>query len=142
MASVNKVIILGRVGKEPEIKHINADTAVANFSLATSESYKNKAGEKVETTEWHSIVAWNRLAEIIEKYVKKGDQLYLEGSIKTRSYEKDGVKKYVTEIVADKIELLGGKKQSTESEKAPDDLPEPPSGIRKDGDDDDQNLPF
>ena len=105
---INKVILVGNAGKDPETRHLENGTPVCNFSLATSETYKDKAGQKVTTTEWHNIVLWRGLAEVAEKYVKKGSQLYIEGKIKTRSYEdKDGVKRYSTEIVADTMQLLG-----------------------------------
>ena len=90
--SVNKVILLGRVGKEPEIRQVG-DNKVANFSIATSEKFKDKAGNKVENTEWHNVVFWGKQAELIEQYVHKGDELYIEGSIKTETYEKDGEKR-------------------------------------------------
>ncbi len=112
---INKVILVGHVGKEPEIKYIDNGTAVAQFSLATNETYKDKSGNRVEKTEWHNIVLWRGLAEIVEKYVKKGDQLYIEGKIRTRSWDdKDGNKKYITEIVADSMQMMG-KKGSGES---------------------------
>ncbi|HOI48242.1 MAG TPA: single-stranded DNA-binding protein [Prolixibacteraceae bacterium] len=106
--SVNKVILIGNVGRDPEIRHLDAGVAVANFPLATSETYTAKNGERVTTTEWHNVVLWRGLAEVAEKYVKKGRQLYIEGRIRTRSYDdKDGVKKYVTEIYGDTMQLLG-----------------------------------
>lgn len=108
MAGVNKVILLGHLGKDPEVKKLDSGKSVANFSLATSEVYKNKEGEKVTNTEWHNIVLWSPLAEIAESYLKKGSQLYLEGKISNRSYEdKDGVKKYISEVVGRDITLLG-----------------------------------
>ena len=108
--SVNKVILVGNVGQDPEVKYLDEGTPVATFSLATSESYKNKAGEKVTNTEWHNIVLWRGLAQVAEKYVQKGNQLYIEGKIKTRSWEdKDGVKKYRTEIVGNTMTMLGKK---------------------------------
>jgi len=111
MASgVNKVILLGHLGKDPEVKHLESGAAVAQFTLATTESFKDKEGNRQERTEWHNIVFWRRLAEIIEQYVRKGDQIYMEGSIRTRSYEdKDGVKKYITEIVGSSLTMLGKK---------------------------------
>ncbi|MBV5348892.1 single-stranded DNA-binding protein [bacterium] len=128
--SVNKVILLGHVGKDPEVKHIN-DTKVATFSLATTENYTNKAGEKVSNTTWHNIVAWRGLAEVIEKYIVKGTQLYLEGKIVNRSYDdKDGVKRYVTEIVADTIQMLGKKPEGSTQEQA---QPKPSSGLQHNG---------
>lgn len=114
--SINKVILVGNVGKNPEIKHLDSETAVANFSLATSENYTNKSGEKVETTEWHNIVCWRRLATLAENYIRKGSQVYIEGRIRTRSYEQDGIKKYITEINADTIQLLGKKGESNQVE--------------------------
>jgi len=108
MAGVNKVILLGHLGKDPEVKKLDSGKSVANFSLATSEVYKNKEGEKVTNTEWHNIVLWSPLAEIAESYLKKGSQLYIEGKISNRSYEdKDGVKKYISEVVGRDLTLLG-----------------------------------
>ncbi len=113
--AVNKVILIGRVGKDPEVRHLENGMSVAKFTLATNERYTNKSGEKVETTEWHNIVAWRKLAEIVEKYVKKGNQIYLEGKITTRSYEKDNETKYFTEIVANNMQMLGSKKENQSS---------------------------
>lgn len=111
--SVNKVILIGFIGENPEVKQINADFKVANFTLATSEKYTSKSGEKVETTEWHKCQASNRTAEVIEKYVQKGDQIYIEGKIKTRSWEnKEGVKQYTTYIQVDLVQLFPKKKES------------------------------
>ncbi len=108
--SVNKVILVGNVGKDPEIRHLDTGVAVANFPLATSETYTAKNGEKVTTTEWHNIVLWRGLAEVAEKYVTKGKQLYIEGKIRTRSYDdKDGNKKYMTEIYGETMQMLGTK---------------------------------
>ncbi|MDX8341040.1 single-stranded DNA-binding protein [Draconibacterium sp. IB214405] len=108
--SVNKVILVGNVGKDPEVRHLDTGVAVANFPLATSESYTAKSGERVTTTEWHNIVLWRGLAEVAEKYVTKGRQLYIEGRIRTRSYDdKDGNKRYVTEIYGDQMQMLGNR---------------------------------
>jgi len=108
--SVNKVILVGNVGKDPETRYLDEGTAISKFPMATSETYKNKAGERVSTTEWHNVVLWRGLAQVAEKYVKKGTQIYIEGRIKTRSYDdQDGNKKYITEIVADQMQLLGRK---------------------------------
>ncbi|MDX2430521.1 MAG: single-stranded DNA-binding protein [Bacteroides sp.] len=108
--SVNKVILVGNVGKDPETRYLDEGTAFTKFSMATSETYKNKAGERVSTTEWHNVVLWRGLAQVAEKYVKKGTQLYIEGRIKTRSYDdQDGNKKYITEIVGDQMQLLSRK---------------------------------
>ncbi|MFW5644983.1 MAG: single-stranded DNA-binding protein [Bacteroidota bacterium] len=106
--SVNKVILVGNVGKDPETRYLEGGTVVSRFPFATSEVYKNRAGEKITNTEWHNIVAWRGLAEIMEKYVTKGSQLYIEGRIRNRSYtDKEGNTRYTTEIVADNIQMLG-----------------------------------
>jgi len=111
MSGINKVILVGHVGKDPEVRYLEGGVAVAKFTLATSESYKNKNGEKVEQTEWHNVTVWRQLAEIVEKYVKKGQLLYIEGKIKTRSVGEEGNKKYFTDIVADQMTMLGGKRE-------------------------------
>ena len=99
MSSVNKVILLGHLGKEPELRYLEHDRMRASFTLATNESYKNKAGEKVTHTTWHNIVLWNALAKIAEQYLTKGKQVYLEGRLTTRAYvDKEGQTKYVTEV--------------------------------------------
>lgn len=114
--SVNKVLLIGNVGKDPEVRHLDKDVTVANFPLATSESYIAKNGEKVTTTEWHNIVIWRGLAKVVEQYVKKGDKLYLEGRIRTRSWDdKDGNKRYTTEIYADNMEMLGSPRNNDNS---------------------------
>ncbi|HSO87639.1 MAG TPA: single-stranded DNA-binding protein [Draconibacterium sp.] len=114
--SVNKVILVGNVGKDPEIRHLDTGIAVANFPLATSETYTAKNGEKVTTTEWHNIVLWRGLAEVAEKYVTKGRQLYIEGRIRTRNYDdKDGNKRYITEIYGDTMQMLGTKADDNKS---------------------------
>lgn len=114
--SVNKVILVGNVGKDPEIRYLDKNVAVANFSLATTErGFTMQNGTQVpERTEWHNIVAWRNLAELAEKYIRKGSQLYIEGKIQTRSWEKDGIKRYSTDIYADNIQLLGKKPESGE----------------------------
>jgi len=104
---VNKAILVGNVGRDPEVQYINENVPVARFTLATSETYKDKNGEKVTQTEWHNIVVWRGLAKVVEQYVKKGSQLYIEGKITHRQYEKDGVTKYFTEIVANSMQMLG-----------------------------------
>lgn len=111
--SVNKAILVGNVGKDPEIRHLEGGISVARFTLATSETYKNKTGEMVTNTEWHNIVAWRQLADVAEKFIKKGKQIYVEGKITNRQYDdKDGNKRYFTEIVADNIRLLGRKEDN------------------------------
>jgi len=104
----NKVQLIGNVGNEPEITNLESGKKVAKFSIATNESYKDSKGEKVTNTQWHNIVAWGKIAEIIEKYVGKGKEIALEGKLTSRSYEtKEGEKRYVTEVVVDEILLLG-----------------------------------
>jgi len=106
---VNKVILVGNVGKDPEVRHMDNNLVVARFPLATSERWI-KDGNRVEHTEWHNIVVWRGLAEIAEKYVRKGSHLYIEGKISSRTYDdKDGIKRYAYEIVADEMKLLGSK---------------------------------
>lgn len=130
MAGVNKVILIGNLGKDPEVRYLDNGVAVANFSLATTENYKNKEGERVSQTEWHNIVLWRGLAEVAEKWLKKGSSVYIEGKIRTRKWEdKDGNNRYSTEILGDNMTMLGGKPSSENSvEVAPtadlkDDLP-------------------
>lgn len=109
--SVNKVILIGNVGNDPEVKYVQEDVPVARFSLATSESFK-KDGERITNTEWHNIVIWRGLAKVVEQYVKKGSKLYIEGKLTTRSYEKDGQTKYFTEIVAREMRMLDSRPQN------------------------------
>jgi single-strand DNA-binding protein len=110
MAGVNKVILIGNLGKDPEVRNLENEVKVASFSLATSESYKTKDGTRVDNTEWHNIVLWRGLAGIAEKYLKKGDSIYLEGKLRTRSWEdENGVKKYRTEIYGDQMTMLSKK---------------------------------
>jgi len=112
--SVNKVILVGHVGQDPEVRYLDNNTPVCTIRMATSDVYKNKSGERVTTTEWHNVVLWRGLAEVAEKYVKKGSQIYIEGKLRTRSWDdKDKNKRYTTEIVADVMQLLG--KRSDES---------------------------
>ena len=115
MNGVNKVIIIGNVGKDPEIRYTGDGTAIANFSVATSERWKDKAGEQQERTEWHRIVAFNKLAQIVADYVKKGTKVYIEGSIRTRQWEnKEGQKQYTTEITTASLQMLSGKPEGGE----------------------------
>lgn len=110
MAGVNKVILVGNLGKDPEVRHLEGGNSVANFTLATNEYYKDKQGARVERTEWHNISAWRGLAELAEKYLKKGSQVYIEGKLRTRQYQdKDQQTRYITEIIAEEISLLGGR---------------------------------
>ncbi len=139
MAGVNKVILIGNLGKDPVVRHLESGVAVANFSIATNEPYKSKDGNKVEHTEWHNIVLWRGLAEISEKYLKKGDKVYIEGRLRTRQWDdKDGIKRYSTEILADNMNMLGEKRDSDSMIKTENKIEEPPPPEQKDGDD----LPF
>jgi single-strand DNA-binding protein len=114
MAGVNKVILIGNLGKDPEVRYLDSGVAVANFSLATTESYKNKEGERVSQTEWHNIVLWRGLAEVAEKWLKKGSSVYIEGKIRSRKWDdKEGNTRYTTEILADNMTMLGKKEDSS-----------------------------
>ena len=107
MAGINKVILVGRLGRDPEVRYTQDGSAVASFSIATSEEWKDKnTGEKKERTEWHRIVAWRKLGEICGEYLSKGRQVYVEGKLQTRSWEKDGVTRYSTEIVASDVQFF------------------------------------
>lgn len=113
MSGVNKVILLGHLGKDPESFTFENGVKKVSFSLATTESYKDKEGNRVDQTEWHNIVMWRGLADVAEKYLKKGSQIYVEGKIKTRAWDdKDGNKRYTTEIFADNMNMLGSKSES------------------------------
>ena len=117
--ALNKVLLIGNVGKEPDVRHTEGGATVANFTLATSEKYKDRTtNELKELTEWHNIVAWRQLADLVENYIHKGTQIYVEGRLRTRSYEQNGQKRYITEIMADSIQLLGRKGDAPSSENA------------------------
>lgn len=109
---INKVILVGNLGQDPELRHTGNGTAVCNMRLATNESYKDASGKLIDKTEWHSVVAWSKLAEICGEYLKKGSQVYFEGSLQTRSYDKDGETRYTTEIKAKEMMMLGGDRGS------------------------------
>ena len=112
MAGVNKVILVGNLGKDPEVRHLEGGVSVAHFTLATNEYYKDKQGTRVERTEWHNISAWRGLADMADKFLKKGQQVYIEGKLRTRQYQdKDQQTRYITEIIADEISMLGGRPQ-------------------------------
>ncbi len=120
MAGVNKVILLGHVGQDPEVTTLQSGNKVAKFSLATSESYKDKSGNKVDNTEWHRIEMWEKLADIAENYVKKGSTIYVEGKIKTEKYtDKDAVERTIVKIRATSLTLLSGNKQENTASNAP-----------------------
>lgn len=140
MASVNKAILVGNLGRDPELKYMPNGDAVCNFSIATTDSWKDRDGNPQDKTEWHNIVAFRKLAEICGEYLKKGKQVYIEGKIQTRSWEdKDGVKKYTTEIVANQMQMLGRRDEAIEDSYSP--PPSAPSEPPKTNDDDD-DLPF
>jgi single-strand DNA-binding protein len=137
MAGVNKVILVGNLGRDPEIRVLESGAKIARFSLATTESYNDRnTGQRVDQTEWHNIILWRGLADIAEKYLRKGNQVYIEGKLQTRSYQdKDGITKYSTEIVCQNMNMLGGRPVSTDTSyevsnqgtvppEAPADLPE------------------
>lgn len=111
---MNKAMIIGYLGKDPELRYTNTGTAVVNFSVATSETWTDKqTGNKMKKTEWHQIVAWRKLAEICNEYLTKGRQVYVEGQLQTRSWEKDGIRRYTTEIHATSVEFLGNRQENS-----------------------------
>ena len=111
--SVNRVILVGHLGKDPEVKYMANETAVCNFSIATNSSYKDKTGERVEQVEWHNITFFGKQAEVIKEYLKKGNQIYIEGRIQTTQSEKDGQTRYFTNIIGEKFSFIGGKNDSS-----------------------------
>lgn len=134
---LNKVMLIGHVGKDPELKYMPSGGAVANFNIATNESYKDKTGKLVEKTEWHKVVVYARTAEVVAEYVKKGAQVFVEGKLQTRSWDKDGVKHYMTEIVAFNVQFLGSKKGGAVDGEAPATETEAQSAPRPE-----EDLPF
>ena len=125
MSGVNKVILIGRLGKDPEVRAFENNVKKAAFSLATSEFRKDKEGNRIETTEWHNIVCWRNLAETAEQFLTKGKMIYLEGKIRTRSWEDHGVKKYITEIEASTFTMLGSKEENKPTETQVPNVPPP-----------------
>ena len=126
MSGINKVILIGNLGKDPEVRYLDSGVAVANLSLATSENYKNKEGERVTQTEWHDVVLWRGLAEVAEKYLKKGSSVYDEGKLRTNKWvDKEENTRYKTEILADKLTMLGksNSQESSIENSTEDDLP-------------------
>lgn len=120
MSGVNKAIILGNLGNDPEVKTLEGGVRVASFSVATSEKWTDKNGDKKEETQWHNIVFFGKVVDVIEKYVKKGSQIYIEGKLKTTSYDdKDGIKRYQTRIIGQSLNLIGGNSQNTGSSQVP-----------------------
>lgn len=123
MSGVNRVILIGNLGKDPEIRHMENGRSRATFTLATNEVYKNKEGEKVTHTDWHNIILWTPLAEIAEKYLTKGKQIYIEGKLTNRSYtDKEGQTKYITEVVGQNLVLLGSKDNASTDTKEKEDI--------------------
>ena len=136
MASLNKVLLIGNLGKDPEVRYTTSGTAVAGFSLATSEKFKNKGGEWEERTEWHNVTLWGRLAEIAGEYLGKGKTVYIEGRLQTRKWQdKEGKDRYTTEIVGERMQMLSKKDTGRESDPGADSFYQPPGA----GDDD---IPF
>lgn len=136
MASVNKAIIVGNLGQEPTVKYLPNGDAVCNFSVATTDTWKDKSGAKQERTEWHNIVMYRKLAEIAGKYLKKGSPVYLEGKLQTRKWQtKEGQDRYSTEIIADVMQMLGGRDGESVSQQRQD----PPANNNDDFEDD---IPF
>lgn len=151
MASVNKVIILGNLGRDPEVRYAPSGDAIANIAVATMESWKDKAtGEKKTQTEWHRVSFFGKLAEVVGQYLKKGSPVYIEGSLRTRKWQdKDGQERFVTEIRADAMQMLGG--QNNDGQKAPAPAPAPrpapapkppPAPAKNQFDDMDDDIPF
>jgi len=139
---INKAILIGNLGRDPEVRYTADGRAVANFSIATSEKWKDKnTGEMVERTEWHNIVAWGKLGEICGEYLSKGRQVYIEGRLQTRSWEKDGVTRYTTEVIASEMKMLGAR-DSSGTYRPPEDntMHKEPGPSIPDGQDDD--IPF
>lgn len=134
--SVNKATLIGNLGKDVELRYTSSGAAVATFSLATSESWKDSDGNQKEQTQWHQVVAWKKLAEICSEYLKKGSKIYMEGRIQYRTYDdKNGVKRYVTEIVMDQLVMLDSRQEAAQATQEPD-APSPASGGKTD------DLPF
>jgi single-strand DNA-binding protein len=137
--SVNKAILIGNLGKDPDLRYTPSGKAVASFSLATSERWTNQEGQKQENTTWHNIVAWGKQAEVMKEYLSKGKQVYIEGRIQNRSYEdKDGNKKYVSEVVVQNFTFLGSKDSGGTPRPAPEEIPANQAAVGE-GEDD---LPF
>lgn len=144
MAGINRVILVGNLGKDPEIKNLESGVKLAKFSLATTETFRDRDGNRTEHTEWHNIVLWRGLADIAEKYLNKGKSIYLEGRIRTRKWEdQDGVTKYMTEIQGDSMTMLGGRRDTDTAETPVKEQAEPePETVAGDTEDKNDDLPF
>jgi single-strand DNA-binding protein len=148
MSGVNKVILVGNLGADPEVRHLENGVTVANFNLATTEYFRDKvSGERREQSEWHRVVVWRGLADVVEKYVRKGSKLYVEGKLRTRKWEKDGIERYTTEIMADTLNMLdrpagdaGGAPRQAPAQAQPQPVPAAPEPMTIAGQEDD--LPF
>jgi single-strand DNA-binding protein len=142
VGSVNKVILIGNLGKDPEVRHTTSGAAVANFSIATNEAWNNREGQREERTEWHRVVAFGKLAEICGQYLKRGKQVYIEGRLQTRSWDdRDGNKRYTTEIVAATMTMLGRAGEGPSDSYAPPIAEDPFPGASSSGPEDD-DIPF
>lgn len=139
---LNKVELIGNLGKDPEVKTFEGGNQVASFSIATSEKYKNKEGELVQDTEWHNVVFWGKLAGVIEKYVNKGDRLYVSGKIKTRSYEAEGGTKYITEIIGREMIMLSTRGEGSSAAAPLERAAANPTTAQPGGDGEVDDLPF
>ena len=144
MASINKVIIVGNLGRDPEVRYTTDNNAIANVSIATTDRYKDKTtGEQKEITEWHRVVFFNRLGEIAAEYLKKGSQVYIEGKLRTRKWtDNNGVEKYSTEIIADQLQMLGGRASEATSATPAPSAPRQPKPVDELADDLDDDIPF
>lgn len=143
MSGVNKVILLGNLGADPEVRVTSNQIKVARLRIATSETYTNKNGEKVTNTEWHSVNVWRGLADIAEKFLKKGRQVYIEGKLRTRSYDdKEGQTKYITEIEADTLTLVGGRPEGDGHSAEPSQTQQPSSQKANSAAEPEDDLPF
>lgn len=146
MAGVNKVILVGNLGTDPEVRTLSSGTKVARLRIATSESYTNREGERVTNTEWHTVNLWRGLADVAERYLKTGNTIYVEGKLRTRSYDdKDGITRYVTEIEGDNMTMLGGRSDGASSagpSAQPSAQPAAPSPSQGAPEPDDDDLPF
>ncbi len=154
--SVNKVILIGNLGRDPEVKHFDNGGSLARFPIATSETYTNKNGDKIENTDWHTIIVRGGLVDVASKYLKKGDKVFIEGKIRTRSYEDGGITKYVTEIITDNMTMLGSRpsgqdslpsqssqsKPSSSSSNNPQNSPSPAENQGEDQSQGEDDLPF
>ena len=141
MSGVNKVILIGNLGKDPEIKYLESKVPVAKFPVATNETWKDRNGERKEHTEWHNVVLWRGLAEISEKYLQKGDRVYIEGRLRSRSWDdKDGNKRYATDVIADNMTMLTEKKDNAMNDHPP--VSEPEKASEESTDNPGNDLPF